>query len=130
MNKDLRKTVMQMSIGIILYEIILSVLAFFWYTKLGYSFMSLFFGILIGGVIAVIMVEDMARVSYDVICSNDVSYANKKTLMRSILRKIILVIILAMFWNSRYVNVLAIVIATLGIKFGAYMHPFIKKVIK
>ena len=123
MNKDLKKTVLKMSIGIILYEISLIVLAFFLHNYLAYTFLSLVLGILIGSVAAIIMVIDMARVTYDVICSNDVSYANRKTVVRSIVRKVI-------FWNSRYVNVLAIVFATLGIKFGAYMVPIIKRVMK
>ncbi len=130
MNKDLKKTVLQMSIGIILYEISLIVLAFFLHNYLAYTFLSLVLGILIGSVAAIIMVIDMARVTYDVICSNDVSYANRKTVVRSIVRKVILVLIIVVFWNSRYVNVLAIVFATLGIKFGAYMVPIIKRVMK
>ena len=130
MNKDLKKTVLQMSIGIILYEISLIVLAFFLHNYLAYTFLSLVLGILIGSVAAIIMVIDMARVTYDVICSNDVSYANRKTVVRSIVRNVILVLIIVVFWNSRYVNVLAIVFATLGIKFGAYMVPIIKRVMK
>ena len=130
MNKDLKKTVLKMSIGIILYEISLIVLAFFLHNYLAYTFLSLVLGILIGSVAAIIMVIDMARVNYDVICSNDVSYANRKTVVRSIVRKVILVLIIVVFWNSRYVNVLAIVFATLGIKFGAYMVPIIKRVMK
>lgn len=130
MNKDLKKTVLQMSIGIILYEISLIVLAFFLHNYLAYTFLSLVLGILIGSVVAIIMVIDMARVTYDVICSNDTSYANRKTVVRSIVRKVILVLIIVVFWNSRYVNVLAIVFATLGIKFGAYMVPIIKRVMK
>lgn len=130
MNKDLKKTVLQMSIGIILYEISLVVLAFFLHNYLAYTFLSLVLGILIGSVAAIIMVIDMARVTYDVICSNDTSYANRKTVVRSIVRKVILVLIIVVFWNSRYVNVLAIVFATLGIKFGAYMVPIIKRVMK
>ena len=130
MNKDLKKTVLQMSIGIILYEISLIALAFFLHNYLAYTFLSLVLGILIGSVAAIIMVIDMARVTYDVICSNDVSYANRKTVVRSIVRKVILVLIIVVFWNSRYVNVLAIVFATLGIKFGAYMVPIIKRVMK
>lgn len=130
MNKDLKKTVLQMSIGIILYEISLIVLAFFLHSYLAYTFLSLVLGILIGSVAAIIMVIDMARVTYDVICSNDTSYANRKTVVRSIVRKVILVLIIVVFWNSRYVNVLAIVFATLGIKFGAYMVPIIKRVMK
>ena len=130
MNKDLKKTVLQMSIGIILYEISLVALAFFLHNYLAYTFLSLVLGILIGSVAAIIMVIDMARVTYDVICSNDTSYANRKTVVRSIVRKVILVLIIVVFWNSRYVNVLAIVFATLGIKFGAYMVPIIKRVMK
>lgn len=130
MNKDLKKTVLQMSIGIILYEISLIALAFFLHNYLAYTFLSLVLGILIGSVAAIIMVIDMARVTYDVICSNDTSYANRKTVVRSIVRKVILVLIIVVFWNSRYVNVLAIVFATLGIKFGAYMVPIIKRVMK
>ena len=119
-----------MSIGIILYEISLIALAFFLHNYLAYTFLSLVLGILIGSVAAIIMVIDMARVTYDVICSNDASYANRKTVVRSIVRKVILVLIIVVFWNSRYVNVLAIVFATLGIKFGAYMVPIIKRVMK
>lgn len=130
MNKDLKKTVLQMSIGIILYEISLIVLVFFLHSYLAYTFLSLVLGILIGSVAAIIMVIDMARVTYDVICSNDTSYANRKTVVRSIVRKVILVLVIVVFWNSRYVNVLAIVFATLGIKFGAYMVPIIKRVMK
>ena len=39
-----------------------------------------------------------------------------------------LIVVVAIFWNSRYINALAIVISVFGLKSGAYMYPLLKKI--
>ncbi len=130
MNKELKKTLLQMSVGLVLYELALMLLAIPLAKPLGYSLLSLELGILVGALAALGMLFDMAYVSYDVISSNSQGYAHKTTILRSMLRKVILLIIIAIFWTSPYVNVLALIIAVLGMKFGAYLTPLIKKLIR
>ena len=130
MRKELKKTVFMMGIGIVIYELFLMLLALFIYKHIGYSLLSLELGILVGTFIEFIMLVDMAYVTQDVICSKDAAYANRKTVIRSVIRKVGVLAVIAIFWNSGYVNVIAIVFAVLGMKFGAYSVPLIRKIIK
>lgn len=129
MNKSLKKTLLEMSLGILVYEIVLSIAAIFVYKYLNYTLISLELGILVGFIVTLLMLFDMGYAMEESISSKDSKYAQRTTFIHSVGRKLGLVVIIAIFWKSSYVNVVAIIIATLGLKPGAYLQPFMHKLL-
>lgn len=128
MSKELRKTLFQMSVGILLYEVIIAVLSIFVYKTLGYTLISIELGILVGTILTILLLFDMAYATEEAVTSKDRKYAQKITIIHSVGRKIAVIICIAIFWNSEYVNVVALIIATLGLKPGAYLQPIVNKI--
>ena len=93
-----------------------------------YSVYPIELGILIGSVLVIGMVIDMGISTEDSLYGGNPSFAQRKIMIHSLLRKAALFIVVAIFWNSRYINALAIVISVFGLKSGAYMYPLFKKI--
>ena len=128
MSKDTRRTCLYMGIGVLIYEIILSLAAIPFARLMKYSVSSMELGILVGTVLVLAMVVDMGISTEDSLYGGTPSYAQRKIMIHSLLRKVVLFIVVAIFWNSRYINALAIVISVFGLKSGAYMYPLFKKI--
>ena len=117
-----------MGMGVLLYEIILGLAAIPFSRYMRYSLLSIELGILIGSLVVVGMVIDMGISTEDSLFGGSESYAQRKIIIHSLLRKVALIIVTAIFWNSKYINVLAIVVSVFGLKSGAYMYPLFKKI--
>lgn len=117
-----------MGIGVLIYEIILSLAAIPFARLMKYSVSSMELGILVGTVLVLAMVVDMGISTEDSLYGETPSYAQRKIMIHSLLRKAVLFVVVAIFWNSRYINALAIVISVFGLKSGAYMYPLFKKI--
>lgn len=117
-----------MGIGVLIYEIILSLAAIPFARLMKYSVSSMELGILVGTVLVLAMVVDMGISTEDSLYGGTPSYAQIKIMIHSLLRKAVLFVVVAIFWNSRYINALAIVISVFGLKSGAYMYPLFKKI--
>ena len=117
-----------MGMGVLLYELILSLAAIFFARFIKYSITSIELGILVGTVLVLAMVIDMGISTEDGLYSGTPSYAQRKIMIHSLLRKVVLFIVVAIFWNSRYINAFMIVISVFGLKSGAYMYPLFKKI--
>lgn len=128
MSKDTRRTCLYMSMGVLLYELILSLAAIFFARFIKYSITSIELGILVGTVLVLAMVIDMGISTEDSLYGGTPSYAQRKIMIHSLLRKVVLFIVVAIFWNSRYINAFMIVISVFGLKSGAYMYPLFKKI--
>ena len=128
MSKDTRRTCLYMGIGVLIYEIILSLAAIPFARLMKYSVSSMELGILVGTVLVLAMVVDMGISTEDSLYGGTPSYAQRKSMIHSLLRKAVLFVVVAIFWNSRYINALAIVISVFGLKSGAYMYPLFKKI--
>jgi len=128
MSKDTRRTCLYMGMGVLLYELILSLAAIFFARFIKYSITSIELGILVGTVLVLAMVIDMGISTEDGLYSGTPSYAQRKIMIHSLLRKVVLFIVVAIFWNSRYINAFMIVISVFGLKSGAYMYPLFKKI--
>ena len=105
-----------MGIGVLIYEITLSLAAIPFARLMKYSVSSMELGILVGTVLVLAMVVDMGISTEDSLYGGTPSYAQRKIMVHSLLR------------NSRYINALAIVISVFGLKSGAYMYPLFKKI--
>lgn len=129
MSKDTSKTCICIGLGAVLYEIILALTAIPFTKLMRYSLLPVELGVLTGSLVVFGMLTDMGISTEDSLYGGSETYAKRKIIIHSLLRKVALVMVLAIFWNSRYVNVLAIVIAVFGLKFGAYMYPFFSKIL-
>ena len=78
----------------------------------------------------IFMMVDMARTTEDALASKNEKYAMRTTMLHSFVRKAVLVVVVFIFWKSKYVNVLGIVFSIFGIKAGAYLQPLIHKLMK
>lgn len=130
MDIKLKRTIKILLIGLFIYEALLMLIAVFVSEKIGYSILSMELGILVGTILTIYMIIDLAKTLDDVLSSNDQTYASRRTIIKSIIRKIVVLIVIAIFWKSRYVNVLGIVFATFGMKVASYLSTFINKFIK
>lgn len=127
-SRSLKKNILRMSLGIILYEIFLTVVCYFFSKVSEYSFVSLVNGVIVGTVLTYILLINIGIVNEDVLSSNNSEFAQKRTIFFGILRKIVIIVIIAFFWNSNKVNVLAIVMSIFALKPGAYLVPVADKV--
>ncbi len=128
MIKELKNTALEMIFGIILFEAALIVF-FFFVSINGYSRWSLISGAIVGTVLCLLLLWDMARSAEEAGTSGDPEYARKKTVMHAMLRKAVIVIVVILFWKSAAVNVLGIVFALFGLKCGAYLQPIVHRYI-
>ena len=128
MSKETKNTCLYMGMGVLLYEVILGLAAIPFSKYMRYSLLSIELGILIGSLVVVGMVIDMGISTEDSLFGGSESYAQRKIIIHSLLRKVALIIVTAIFWNSKYINVLAIVVSVFGLKSGAYMYPLFKKI--
>ena len=56
--------------------------------------------------------------------SGDAAYANRTTVIQSIGRKVIYILLLLLIlWRIPEINVMAVVLGTMGLKAGAYLQP-------
>ena len=129
MSKILKRTILEMSAGIILYEVLLSVVLVIFSDRLGYSKESLIAGVAVGTVLCFAILIDMSLTAEDVIASGSENYARNKTILHMFIRKLIMIAAAVIFWRSAYVNVAAMVFALLGLKPGAYMQPLISGIL-
>ena len=113
-----------------IYEVLLMVVAGFVAKPLGYTVSSLELGIVVGILVMIFMMVDMARTTEDALASKNEKYAMRTTMLHSFVRKAVLVVVVFIFWKSKYVNVLGIVFSIFGIKAGAYLQPLIHKLMK
>lgn len=128
MTDETKKLVVEMSAGILLWNLFLGAAGALAGPALGWSRMSIFLGVLVGAVSAEAMLIHMAIITERVLESRNESYANKTTVIHSIVRKLVFIVLLAVIlWKFPQVNPLAVVLGTMGLKAGAYLQPLLHR---
>lgn len=135
LSRPTRRLILEMSVGVILYNVVLSVLAWIFHPKLEQILqpwypaeaMPVVLGLMLGAAGAVLMLIHMAVMTERVLESRNEAYANKTTVMHGMIRKLVFVAALIFFWNWFRINLLAMVIGAMGMKAGAYLQPLIHK---
>lgn len=135
LSRPTRHLILEMSVGVILYNVVLSVLAWIFHPKLEQILqpwypaeaMPVVLGLMLGAAGAVLMLIHMAVMTERVLESRNEAYANKTTVMHGMIRKLVFVAALIFFWNWFRINLLAMVIGAMGMKAGAYLQPLIHK---
>lgn len=129
LSRSTKRLFVEMSIGIILYNLLLGVLAWVILSGTSYQVSSVLWGLLAGAVGAILMLIHMAVIMERALDSQNESYANKTTVVQGMIRKVILVAALLLCWRVFRVNPLAMVIGIMGMKAGAYLQPLIHKIL-
>ena len=128
LSRSTKQLLVEMSIGIILYNLLLGVLAWVILSGTSYQVSSVLWGLLAGAVGAILMLIHMAVIMERALDSQNESYANKTTVVQGMIRKVILVAALLLCWRVFRVNPLAMVIGIMGMKAGAYLQPLIHRI--
>ncbi len=129
LSRSTKQLLVEMSIGIILYNLLLGVLAWVILSGTSYQVSSVLWGLLAGAVGAILMLIHMAVIMERALDSQNESYANKTTIVQGMIRKVVLVAALLLCWRVFRVNPLAMVIGIMGMKAGAYLQPLIHKIL-
>lgn len=128
MTNDTKQLVIQMSVGIVLWNVLLVIGGCFLGPFLGWSRLSVFLGAVVGAAAAEGMLIHMAVITEKVLESRNESYANKTTVIHSIGRKLIYLLLLVfILWKVPQINPLAVVFGTMGLKAGAYLQPLLHR---
>ncbi|MGN0157777.1 MAG: hypothetical protein ACI39W_01330 [Brotaphodocola sp.] len=127
LSKETKRTLIEMSVGIILFDLLLCILAWICLPRIPYPVIPVLKGLGVGAAAAILMLIHMAVVTERVLSSQNESYANKHTVAQSMLRKIVFLAALFFVWRTFQADLLATVIGTMGMKAGAYLQPLIRK---
>ncbi len=130
MTKETKHLVFEMSLGMFLYVFLLGILALIGKSGLrtmGFLPGPVILGLLAGFVADVMMLIHMAYVTERVAASMDEGYANKTTVVQSVLRRVIFIIVLFVLGSRPQIDAVAMIIGALGLKAGALLQPLIHR---
>ena len=103
MTDSTRHLVLEMSIGMFLYTLILGILAAVFHgglERMGFALLPVLLGLLCGFLADVFMLIHMAHITERAAASMDESYANKTTVVQSMIRRVVFIAAL-FFLGSR-----------------------------
>ncbi|MCI7794895.1 MAG: ATP synthase subunit I [Lachnospiraceae bacterium] len=122
MSDEIRQQVFEMSVGIVLHNLILLLGSLIWFREL-----SVLLGILIGAAGAFALLYSMAWSTELCAGSGDENYARKKMTVHAVLRGLTVFAAVIILWRFTNINPLAVVLGVLGLKSGAYLYPTVHR---
>ena len=131
MTKEIRRLVAEMCVGMFLYVLALGILAVIFRRGLagmGFALAPVLAGLFAGFLADVAMLVHMAIVAERATDSRDAGYANRITVVQSVLRKIIFVVVLFFLGSRPQIDAVAMIIGALGLKMGAFLQPTVRRV--
>lgn len=128
LTRKSKRLILEMSVGIVLYNLVLGILAWVLLPKTSYPVFPAVKGLFVGALGAVLMLVHMAVMTERVLDSQNENYANRTTVVHGILRKLVFVAAILACWKWFQVDLLAAVIGAMGMKAGAYLQPLVHKV--
>lgn len=123
MSDNTKRQVLEMSVGIGIHNLILAVICLIWFREL-----PVFLGILIGLCVAVGLLVSIAMSTELCVESANEGYATKKMAMHAVIRSFAVIAVVAVLWKFTKVNILTVALGTLGMKTGAYLYPWVHKI--
>lgn len=127
MSRNIKRLILEMSVGMLCYVLVLGLLVWLFHGRLGFEPMPAYFGLAAGYLADVAMLIHMAVITERVADSMDESYANKTTLVHAMARKVIFIIILVFLGTRPQINPLAMILGAMGLKAGALLQPVIHR---
>lgn len=128
LTRKSKRLILEMSVGIVLYNLVLGILAWILLPKTSYPVLPAIKGLFVGALGAVLMLVHMAVMTERVLDSQNENYANRITVVHGILRKLVFVAAILACWKWFRIDLLAAVIGAMGMKAGAYLQPLVHKV--
>ena len=132
MSNHLRHLVLEMSVGMFAYVLILGVLAVIFQNGLGsmgFLLGPVLVGFFLGFFADVLMLIHMASVTERAADSQDEVYANKTTMVQSVIRRVVFIAALFILGSRPQVDTVAMIIGALGLKAGAFLQPAVHRTI-
>lgn len=127
MSKEIRHLVLEMSVGMACYELILGAVAWLLHKPMEFAIGPAWLGILAGFFCDVLMLIHMAYITERAADSMDESYANKITVAHAMIRKVVFIVVLLFLASMPGINAVAMIIGALALKAGAYLQPAVHK---
>ena len=118
MTDNTRHLVVEMSIGMLFYTVVLAVLAVVF--KGGMARMGFSTGPVLAGLFCAYITERAAD-------SMDEGYANKSTVIQSMIRRVVFIIVLFVLGSRPQIDAVAMIIGALGLKAGALCQPIVHR---
>ncbi len=132
MTKEIRRLVAEMCVGMFLYVLVLGGLAVIFRRGLagmGFMLWPVLAGLVAGFFADVVMLVHMAFVAERATDSRDSGYANRFTVVQSVLRKVIFVAALFFLGSRPQIDAVAMIIGALGLQAGAFLQPALHRLI-
>ena len=132
MSSHLKHLVLEMSVGMFAYVLILGVLAVIFQNGLGsmgFLLGPVLVGFFLGFLADVLMLIHMASVTERAADSQDEVYANKTTMVQSVIRRVVFIAALFILGSRPQVDAVAMIIGALGLKAGAFLQPAVHRTI-
>lgn len=125
MGKETKNLILEVSGGIVLFTAVAMLAAFF-----AFPGRSVFAGLLLGMVLAMVMFLSMALVLEKSIKTEDPKIVQKRSVISAVVRYVLLIAILVTVIDrfSDWFNPVAVVIGVLGLKAGALLQPAIHRI--
>ena len=127
-SRPTKRLLLEMSVGVILWNVILAVLAILFLPDFSYPVVPVILGLIVGAAGAMMMLVHMAVITERALDSRNEDYASKLTLAQSLFRKVAFVAALFFFWRVLKIDLLAAVLGAMGMKAGAYLQPLVRKI--
>lgn len=128
LSKSTKRLLLEMSVGVILYNLLLGGAAVVFLPKVPYPVIPVEKGLFVGAVGAILMLVHMAVMMEQALDSRNADYASRSTVIQSTLRKFVFLAAVIVCWRVFEADCLASVIGAMGMKAGAYLQPLIHKV--
>ncbi|MGL5435078.1 MAG: hypothetical protein ACRDBO_06725 [Lachnospiraceae bacterium] len=129
LSRTSKQLVLELSVGVVLFNAVLAVIASILLPKVSYPLLPVMAGLGLGAIGAVVMLIHMAVMTERVLASQNENYANKTTVLHSMVRKLLFVAALLCCWRFFDIDLLAAVIGTMGMKAGAFFQPTVHKIL-
>ncbi len=130
MSNHLKHLVLEMSVGMSAYVLILGALAVFFRNGLagaGFSLGPVLAGLFLGFAADVVMLVHMAVITERAADSRDEGYANRTTVVQSAIRRVVFIIALVILGSRPQIDAVAMIIGALGLKAGALLQPTVHR---
>ena len=130
MTDNTRHLVVEMSIGMLFYTVVLAVLAVVFkggMARMGFSTGPVLAGLVCGFAADVAMLIHMAYITERAADSMDEGYANKSTVIQSMIRRVVFIIVLFVLGSRPQIDAVSMIIGALGLKAGALCQPIVHR---
>lgn len=124
MGREIKELIKEISIGIILYNLVLAAIATVVYPRV-----NVYLGLLVGMGVAMMMFVHMSYTySKAALDSANDAAVKKKVAVGVILRSVVyLALLVFILWKLPQINIIAVALGALGLKAAAYLQPMLHR---